>query len=184
MRRGVRRLSARDLRELIKEELDLEPSDKKQQDSIDNQIDRFFSQSESDAVERMDETFNWRSTTRRLLEADDEEGEGDEDSGEDEQDDVSSEPEKKTIDDIDVEEFATSVIRLVQNFDNLIETRSTIVRRALNFLDKTYDDTVKETFLSILRDEEGLSPDESEREVEEEEFTAPFAGRAGPLGSG
>ena len=173
MKKNIRKLKLGDLRRILKEEMNLEAEHKEKHDSVDGQIDRFFAKLEGDAVDSVNEVFDWRSATRRLLEADDE----DEDDASDDQPPT---PQKKTLDDIDVDEFSAGIIRLVRNFDNLIETRSTIVRRAVNFLSKTYDDNVKESFLSILRDDEGLSPDQSEREVEQDNFTAPIADRSGP----
>jgi len=173
MKKNIRQLKLNDLRRILKEEMNLGTERKEKHDSIDGQIDRFFAKLEGDAVDSVNEVFEWRSATRRLLEA-----------AADEDDDSSDQqpqaPQKKTLDDIDVDEFSAGIIRLVRNFDNLIETKSTIVRRAVNFLSKTYDNNVKESFLSILRDDEGLTPDQSEREVEQDNFQAPLADRSGP----
>ena len=176
--RKLKRIRIGDLRRILKEEMNLESATQQKKDSIDSQIDRFFVQGENESIQSVNEVFDWRRTTQQLLEADD-----DEKTEKTKKDAQNQIPDKKTIDDIDVDEFAVGIVRLVKNFENLIETKSTIVRRAINFLNKTYDDNVTETFLSILRDDEGLSPDQSEKELEDDNFTAPFAERSGGGGA-
>jgi len=85
-----------------------------------------------------------------------------------------------------MESFVNSVVRLIENYDSLLEVRSTIARRAMNFIAKSYEPDVVESLKRTLRDDHGLVPGESALDVSDEEFQAPPADRAGasPGGGG
>jgi len=72
-----------------------------------------------------------------------------------------------------------SVMRLVDNYDALLEVRNTILRRAVNFLVKGYEPAVAEAFKENLLDVYGMELGKSKSEVEDDEFQAPTADRAG-----
>lgn len=118
--------------------------------SLDNQVDRYFAQYEKDSQQSDD-----------LDEADDEE-----------------EKKELSIDNIDVESFANNVARLIENYDHLLEVRSTIARRAKNFLMKNYDSNVVDTFVSVMEDDFDISIDKLHSK--DEKFPAAPADRAGP----
>jgi hypothetical protein len=129
--------------------------------------------------------------TRRLLEAEgDEEEETPAEEGEDEDEmsdegegeEESDEPEKLTIDDIDVNSFAAAVARLVDNYDSLLEIRDTITRRAANYLNKAYELDVVQKFKDVMGDQFDLGSEESPVGLSDEKFQAPPANRA--MGSG
>jgi hypothetical protein len=158
------------------------------EDSLDNQIDRLFSDYESEAKSVKAEGLDWRRTVRRILEA-----EGDEEEGEEEkQDDADEEgaeeepeePKKLTADDIQVEDFLEGVMRLVDNYDSLLEVRNTILRRAVNFLNKSYEPDVITQFKDALRENYGFDIGKSVQDVRDEQFPAPPADRAGGTGGG
>lgn len=154
------------------------------EDSIDSQIDRYFGQYESEAKSVKNEGFCFRSMTRRFL-TEAEDGEEEAAPADDEEDpEVVQEPTKLTLEDLDVESFANDVARLIESADSLLEFRSTIVRRAKNFLMKTYDDDVTTRFEDTLRDEHGIVAGETEQETQDSQFAAPVADRAGDGGSG
>jgi hypothetical protein len=113
--------------------------------SLDAQVDRLLISYEKEAKNSQNEGKDFRSTVRRfLLEADEDK--------EDNKKDVK--PAKKLgIDDINVESFSSSVVRLIDNYDNLLEVRDTLLRRSRDFLKKNYSDDVVSQFLSILREE-------------------------------
>jgi hypothetical protein len=115
--------------------------------SLDAQVDRLLISYEKEAKNSQNEGKDFRSTVRRfLLEADEDKGK------EDNKEDVK--PAKKLgIDDINVESFSSSVVRLIDNYDNLLEVRDTLLRRSRDFLKKNYSDDVVSQFLSILREE-------------------------------
>lgn len=175
---------------------DFKPEEKlagQKQDSLDAQVDRFLMSYEKEAKGAKTEGFNFRSMTRRFLneaEGDEEgdegeQGSGDEGGGEDEADPESQvdEPTKLSLDDIDVNSFASSVARLIDNYDSLLEVRDTLVRRASKFLSKNYDSQVVSNFESVLRDEydieQGVSDVDKKYEIE-----VPNADRAGPSPGG
>ena len=111
--------------------------------SLDAQVDRLLISYEKEAKNSQNEGKDFRSTVRRfLLEADEDKGKED------------IKPAKKLgIDDINVESFSSSVVRLIDNYDNLLEVRDTLLRRSRDFLKKNYSDDVVSQFLSILREE-------------------------------
>lgn len=167
------------------------PEEKEPEDSIDSQIDAFFSDFEKEANNLKKEGKDFRFFVRRfLLEA-----EGDEDEGEDKEDDKdkdkdappaeegkdAEEAEKKklTIDDIDIPSFTNGVVRLIDNYDSLLEVRNTILRRARNFLMKSYEPSVADSFDENLEDAHGLQAGKSKYEDDDEDFQAPAADRAG-----
>lgn len=149
------------------------------EDSIDNQIDKYFSSYESEAKNSKNEGLNFRDMTRRFLIEAGEDEEKEDESAEDEE----SEPEKLTAEDIDVGSFANDVVRLVENYDNLLEMRNTILRRAMNYLSKNYDSDVIDLFREELLEGHGMEIGVSNKD-EEEKFLAPKAAAAGPAGGG
>lgn len=150
------------------------------EDSLDAQIDKYLSSYEAEAKNSKNEGLDFRMMTRRwLLEA-----EGDEDEGEDKEGGGEEEPEKLTAEDLNVKSFVTDVMRLVDNYDNLLEVRNTILRRTINFLLKGYDKDVADAFKEELLDSYGIEVGKSKSEMDDEEFPAPKAGAAGPMAGG
>jgi len=141
------------------------------EDSLDSQLDRYFSDYESEAKNSKNEGLSLRSITKRLLE---EEGDG-------EDEDSDSEEEKLSTEDLDIKSFVSSVMRLVDNYDNLLEINNTILRRAANFIGKVYDETTVQAFKDELIESYGVEIGKSKLE-KEDEFEAPKAGAAGPMG--
>ena len=173
------RISLGNLKQLLRENLIIEaegePKNKnpkeKGEDSIDVQIDRFLSDYEKQASRSKTEGKDWRRTVRRILEANDD----------DEKDDKTK---KLTADDLDLGDFTNSVMRLVENYDSLLETRNTILRRTANFLGKNYDENVVQSFKDNLRDGHGVEIGKASEDVDNENFAAPFAERSGGTASG
>jgi Rps23 Pro-64 3,4-dihydroxylase Tpa1-like proline 4-hydroxylase len=108
-------------------------------------------------------------TRRFLLEAEEDE----------ETEKAEEEPEKLKAEEIDVENFLDSVMRLVDNYDALLEIRNTILRRAINFLIKGYEPAAANAFKENLQDVYGIEVGKSKSEIEDEDFQAPAADRAG-----
>lgn len=162
------------------------------QDSIDSQIDSFFSDYEAESRNSKNEGKDFRMLVRRfLIEAEeDEEKKEDEDKEKDKEKDEkkdeekeSAEPKKLTIDDINVDTFADSVVRLIDNYDSLLEIRNAILRRSVNFLLKSYSPDVAEAYKTSLEERHGLESGKSKYD-EDEDFQPPPADRAGAaLGS-
>jgi hypothetical protein len=177
-------------RKLIKEEEESKNPKERGNDSVDVQIDKFFSNFESEAKMSKNESLNWRMITRRLLEAEgdeeeegseEEESEGAEEESEDSEEDA---PEKLSVDDIDINSFAAAVARLVDNYDSLLEVRDTITRRAVNYLSKGYELEVVQKFKDVMGDQFDLGSDEGPSGLPDEKFQAPPANRAMGGGGG
>jgi hypothetical protein len=159
-------------------------------DSVDSQVDRYFGQYEADAkksdepsIDQM-ESLDWRDLCKGTVLLT-EEGQGDKDAEEtpDEEapgaDDLTGEDTGKLgMDTLDVEKFANSVVRMIQNYDSLLEIRSTLMRRASTFLKKTYDDQVLQAFEDVLRDDHGMEAGADKRDIDADRFPAPAADRA------
>jgi hypothetical protein len=168
-------LKLNQLRELIVEEIkrsltEVGEKEKKEdgEESLDNQIDRYFSDYESESRVSKMEGKDFKMMIRRFLS----EAEGDESEDE-------KKPEKLKAEDIDVENFLESVMRLVENYDALLEVRNTILRRAVNFLTKGYEPAVAKTFKENLLDVYDMEIGKSKLDLEADEFQAPAADRAG-----
>jgi hypothetical protein len=159
-------------RHLLKEEGEEAPAPKPQEeggDSLDNQVDKYLAQYEGEAKTAKVEGLDFRALTRRLLTE-----EGEDEPGED-----PGTAEKLGLDDLNVESFADSVVRLIDNYDSLLEVRNTLLRRAKGFLKKTYNDDVLEAYDRLMREEHGVEDGKSPGEVSAEEFPAPQADRSG-----
>ena len=149
-------------------------SEKFGQDSVDSQIDQYLNDYEVEAKSLKEEGRDWNRTLRRLFEADEEGEEGEE----------GEEPPSGTLDEIDVGSFTNSVVRLIDNYDSLLEIRNTILRRASNFLNKNYKSEVVDAFQEHLRNEHGMEIGKSSDELDAERFIAPISDRAGAGGGG
>ena len=173
-------LKIKDLRNLIAEEIkkslfEVGEKDKQEdgEDSIDRQIDRYLINYESESKLAKAEGKDFRMTLRRfLLEA--------EEATEDESADSLPPIKKLKYEDIDIKNFLNSVMRLVDNYDALLEVRNAILRRAVNFLIKGYDKDVSESFKDDLADTYGIQIGKSKSEVEDDNHQSPVADRAGP----
>lgn len=167
-KKNVDRTKAMTLKSLVMliQEADVKSKEEDGEDSLDAQIDRYFADYEKESSISKNEGLDFRMMTRRFL------SEADEDADKDK-------TKKLTIDDIDVENFLDSVMRLVDNYDALLEVRNTILRRAVNFLVKGYEPTVADAFKENLTEIYGMEIGKSKSEVEDEEFQAPAADRAG-----
>jgi hypothetical protein len=81
---------------------------------------------------------------------------------------------------IDVTGFAREVAHLVENVDNLIDVKGTILRRALNYVGEKYGKEQTGLVKDILETQYGLYYDNDA----EEPTVAPAADRAGPAMAG
>lgn len=173
------RIAAKLLREADEEDAgnDEEKVDKEEgTDSLDNQVDKYLADYESEAKSVKTEGFDYGSVARRFLS----EAEGDEEL---DIDTSGEEDDSLTEEDIDVEAFANSVMRLVDNYDSLLEIQNTLLRRASNFLMKNYDKDVVESFKDVLMETHGVEIGKSKSE-EEDDIESPKAAEAGPIGGG
>lgn len=164
---------------LLKEAND-EDQEEPGEDSLDDQIDKFLIDYETEAKRTKSEGTNFRDLTRRfLLEAGEDEG-GDKEKDEEGGDET---PEKLPADDIDMGSYVSDVMRLVENFDSLLEVHNTILRRAKNYILKNYEPDAGTTFDDHLSEGYGMEIGKSKYDAESE-IQAPKAAAAGPAGGG
>lgn len=179
------RLRLSHLRKIISEEtrkIILEVKENEEEtgeDSIDSQIDSYFSdyEAKSKSVKKNESKSLFGFMKKLLREADEDEKKKDDEKGK-EDDEGDEEPKKLTSDDINVESFVNDVVRLIENYDSLLEVRNTILRRAVNFLLKSYEPDVADSFKEVLEDNHGLEIGKSKFESEDD-FEIPRADRAG-----
>jgi len=177
----LKRLIASEARKIISE---AKKSEETGEDSVDAQIDQYFANYELEGKNSKNEGMDFRRFMRRFLNEAEEEPEEEDKEEPKEEESKEEEPEKVekkklTSDDIDVDSFVDSVVRLVNNYDALLEVRNTILRRAVNFLLKGYEPTVADSFEESLLDRHGMEIGKSKQEKQDEDFVAPPADRAG-----
>lgn len=156
------------LRSLLKEYIVREALNKDDEvtasSSLDAQVDKLLNAYEAEAKNLKKEGYDFRMLTRRFLTeaGEDEEGDdagGEEDAAGDEEGEEGGEeaspeePKKLTSEDIDIVSFASAVSRLIDNYDQLLEVRDTLIKRSRDFLKKNYKEDVVSSFMSVLRDE-------------------------------
>jgi len=144
-------------------------SNSENNDSLDVQVDRLLTTYENEAKNLKKEGRDFRSLVKRLI------IEADEDK---EKDDAAQSSPKLGVEDLDVESFTTSVVRLIDNYENLLEIRNTLIRRARSFLEKGYSPDVVNQFMTILDEDFDIKLDMSDVD-KKFAITAPAADRAG-----
>lgn len=140
--------------------------DAEQNDSIDAQIDRYIADYETEARNAKNEGFDLRALTLRLLSEQDTEAVGG----------------QLDADTLDVESFTNAIVRLIDNYDALLEVRDVIVKRAINFLNRSYTPDVVEQFKDALLDQHDIELGKTEEDINAEKYQAPPADRAGGPG--
>lgn len=180
----TKKINLKDLKKIIRQNLQNLLKEEKQKeelkDSLDQQVDDFFSDYESQAKISKNESVDFRLMTRDFLSS----SSKNLFEAEKEEDEDASDEKKLTLENLDVENFASNVVRLIDNYDSLLEVRNTITRRAINFLNKNYEPSVAKEFELVLEDQHDISVGKSNIEKQDEEFPAPAADRAGGAGGG
>ena len=100
---------------------------------------------------------------------------------------VTAPADKQNIPDLDVDKFTMRVVRLVNNYKNLLNIEESIINRAKTFLDENYGEVFVEEFLNNLSSKYGLDMNEFTDipEVSDDNFAVgAFAGGTGGLGGG
>lgn len=175
------KLSLRDLKKIIRESTrEALNEDKKTAEDLDNsidrQVDKYLSEYEKQSKPVKKENKNSRSLSYDFLSS--LLSEAPEDS------EKKEETKKLTIDDLDVAVFADNVVRLIDNYDSLLEIRDTIAKRAIKFLEKNYEPDVSNKFKIVLEDEYDVYVGKTP-ETDLDKYPAPPADRAsGPAGGG
>lgn len=153
-------------------------------DSLDFQVDKLISSYKTSSENMMNESV--------LYEADDEDTNLDIDVEDKDEEDSKKQkdkkqnktndlkPIKKSLDDINVREFCLSISTLIENIDNLIEFKNTLLRRSMNSLGKDFNEDVVRQFEIVMEDEFGLVIGKSSKDIEDDQ-QIPTADRAGPV---
>lgn len=94
------------------------------------------------------------------------------------------EPKKETpAQDLDYTALVQDVLDFIDNFDNLIEIKNTVLRRAIAFLKKTHGDEAVSNFKDALN-ETGSAVGVNDEEFEADNYKPSYAIGAGPGGTG
>ena len=180
--------------------------DKPANDSVDDQIDALLLRYETSSIRKepsINESLS-KLNLRFLIEqeeepADDAPGEEvPEDPPEEEDEDpdtpsgseditVSEPAESQEVPDLDVDRFANRVVRLLNNYQSLLNVEEAVLNRAKTFLDENYGDEFVQAFNDTLIQTYGIEPVEFNNvpEVEEDAYAVgAFAGGTGSLPSG
>lgn len=149
-------------RDILKSFLNEEVKEVEGQDSLDAQVDKYLMQYEKEAKltkkEGLDHRFMSRRFFLQLTEAEDD---------------------TLTSEDIDVRSFAADLVRLIDNYDNLLEVRRTLVRRAVKFISDAYEEDVVNSLKEILEQDYDVSLEHGEFDKYADD-QPPLADRAGP----
>jgi len=100
---------------------------------------------------------------------------------------VTSPADEQKIPDLDVDKFTMRVVRLVNNYNNLLNIEESIINRAKHFLDENYGEVFVQDFLNNLSSKYGLEMQEFDSipTVSDDNFAiGAFAGGTGGLGGG
>jgi hypothetical protein len=140
-------------------------------DSVDNVIDRFFIDYEKTSMISKNESFDIKKFifSELLIEADEEEKKGKK----------AGKKETKKLDyKLDTIEFAEKLVRLVENYDNLINMRDLILARAINYIQENHN---KETAIRLERDlREQFDIEINRSNIDKEyDYKQPYAMRSG-----
>lgn len=160
-------------------------------ESLDAQVDRYFGEYET-AAKKADgdvedpstdqmESIDWRDLVKGRVLSEAPEDDPPPDAGDAAPGAAAmtgDDDTKPGLDKLDVEKFANDVARLIQNYDSLLEVRSTLLRRAKTFLAKNYSDDVVNGFEDTMRDDHAMEAGTSSEEIDDTRFTSPAADRA------
>ena len=168
--------------------------------SVDDQIDALLLRYESASIRKepsLNESLK-NLNLRFLLEQDEEEPPPEEPPAEEpppedpdpagsEDMKVTSPADEQKIPDLDVDKFTMRVVRLVNNYNNLLNIEESIINRAKHFLDENYGEVFVQDFLNNLSSKYGLEMQEFDSipTVSDDNFAiGAFAGGTGGLGGG
>ena len=100
---------------------------------------------------------------------------------------VTTPAEKQEIPDLDIDRFASRVVRLLSNYQSLLNVEEAVLNRAKTFLDENYGDAFVQAFNDTLIQNYGIESVEFDNvpEVGEDAYAVgAFAGGTGSLPSG
>ena len=161
-------LTTKLIRQMILEELEAQLDEKLRlpADSVDDQIDALLIKFESESIKTESVSL---SLSKLLFEApeDEDEEEGPTAVGSEERDqEVSAEPAKPPV---EIDQFTKKIVRLLENYESLLDIKTVIINRTRNYLIENYDEAAADAFEETLDVDYGISlnpPDnDSERPI-------------------
>jgi len=202
------------LRSIILEQVDelfsapdaSEETTRLEKDSADDQIDSFIIKFEKDSIKLEDDTDELseslsRLSLRVLLEQDEEaeddaaaeptDDAADEDDAAEPQEPAGSEdteedvkPETPPKPPLDIDAFTKRVARLAMNYDTLLDIKTVIVNRAMNFLLENYDQVHSDEMRDILDTQFDFDLDGGKEDPAAPFAVGAFQGGTGQMGGG
>jgi len=169
---------------------------RKSADSLDDQLDSLILMYEKDAIKKDDiaESLHYLSLGALLKEQEEEPAEeGGDDTAEAPAEEPSEpsgsesmDPEVKPatsqkVPNLDIDEFAINIARMIMNYESLLDVKKVIINRAKNHLDKNYGDAYVKRFLETLEEQFGITSEEFDVDYNTD---VPFAIGANPAGAG
>ena len=149
------RLTAKLIRKIILEEMEAQLDEKLRlpADSVDDQIDALLIKFESESIKTESVT---RSLSALLFEApEDDDEEGPSAVGSEERDqELSAEPIKPPV---EIDQFTKKVVRLLENYESLLDIKTVIINRARNYLIENYDEAAADALEDTLDTDYGIS---------------------------
>ena len=148
-------LTAKLIRKIILEEMEAQLDEKLRlpADSVDDQIDALLIKFESESIKTESAT---RSLSALLFEApEDDDEEGPSAVGSEERDqELSAEPIKPPV---EIDQFTKKVVRLLENYESLLDIKTVIINRARNYLIENYDEAAADALEDTLDTDYGIS---------------------------
>lgn len=151
-------LTAKLIRKIILEEMEAQLDEKLRlpADSVDDQIDALLIKFESESIKTESAT---RSLSALLFEAPEDDDEDDEEGpsavGSEERDqELSAEPIKPPV---EIDQFTKKVVRLLENYESLLDIKTVIINRARNYLIENYDEAAADALEDTLDTDYGIS---------------------------
>ena len=191
----LRQMIAREYTRILNEQAEDENSAGDEPDassavSVDEQIDRLLMQYEKlslpDEEDQLLEMI--KSASLQFILEQDEEEPAEEEPAEEETEDEDAPDEEEDQEDspeIDLATFAAKVARLAEMPEKVLDLKSAIINRAIQYLAANYDRSVASQFEAALMDKFQLAvPEEEVETVVASDLPPPPAAGAGPGGSG
>ncbi len=100
---------------------------------------------------------------------------------------VTEPADSQNIPNLDIDKFAMRIVRLVNNYENLLRVEEAVINRAKTFLDENYGEVFVDEFMNSLSQKYGIELEEFNDvpDISDEQFAVgAFAGGTGGLGGG
>jgi hypothetical protein len=137
--------------------------------SVDDQIDSILINFESESTAIQEKKYSLISSLQFLFEQDTDEQDTDDKTTDDKTTDDKidtegskdvdvSEPVEPAKPPLNLNEFAMNVARLVENHENLLDVRTVIIIRAINYIKENYDEAASNNLRDLLESQHNVVP--------------------------